>query len=1286
MSIIREKYELIAPTLDYLSDKVILAQAWKKSIAHIRRHNWYTDPLELDISTINLEDNLTNWSVELQNQFYKPTSMRLVLAPKNKEWVFKGERDDGNDSSEWSCVGEQPLRALAHLNIQDQTISTATMLCLANAVETAQGPTTENDFFVAQSQNVFSYGNRLYCEWEMNLEGKQIANFGWGNSQCYRQFFEDYQQFLKRPRTICETLQKNLESKKKLYVVSLDIQKFYDHIDRKILIKKLETLYEEYTINYDKENLFWNDLENIFKWTWEDEDKTFASYIKDEDEVYDDGEGLPTGIPQGLVAGGFFANAYLIAFDRYLGGQIGKDISEILNEKKIDFRLHDYCRYVDDIRLVIEIDDKPEGIITDIYQIIPNFINKQLKQHFKKATNFLTVNPKKTKIQPYEQLSSNHDISARMNMIQGKVSKTFDLETLEQVSGELDGLLRLSEQLFEERKDNNSSQLQLAFISNPNIDVKNDTLKRFAATRIVKILQEKKRISSNNSNEKFNQENLLEHEFESVSRKLISVWAHNPSLSLLLKCALDLYPSLKVLQPVLEALEYKLFKEDKNIKENKAIEYVVADLFYAASVRIGYHKTNSYTKSININSFREELASLAEKIMNNQKKFSWYLKQQSCLFLASIDKNIDIDSENDFPKELKYYNLLHHALKYKSNIKNIEKRLGENEKIDIIDYFTVALVVQQIVPNIERFTNWFFLVWDQIEEKNKKKSIIKILLSNRSDILKNLINSNKMEKNLIKELVPIEIQHIANLKEDIVLKNNIFIHLIDVIHSEVNPFQQENAVLNLFRELLKHKTFKQNPNSISINNIRIKCENWNDIQNLNKSNLITLMIDPDIDNSLINSFPEWIEDSNEWKYNIGKILRSCIIGEYDFTTNAFLIRNDSNHYKGLRSTSFSRQLGMSNKSQTLFSDPFPISPWLIELLFILLQWPGTNFQEQIMKFDNKDFSILELTKAVKTRVDIQKKIFGKLSNIPMYSEPVVNKSTMHDNLFRVAIVQTLMPKFDDFDSKNPLSWNKSFREKHRNHLASTCKLIAQHLNTSKSATNDKFPDAESPFNIDLIIFPELSVHEDDLDILQKLSDETHSSIFAGTCFTKTSTHDQPINQAIWLLRSEERNVRKFTLIWQGKQHMTKDEIKLNIKGFRPYQMLIDFAKSNDESIRVTGAICYDATDLSLAADLRDISDVFVVIALNHDIETFDNMVSALHYHMYQPVILVNTGEFGGSTVKAPFTKYNKTITQIHGNEQLAVSIFEIDPSLFKTIKKTKTVKPLKTPPAGYKGR
>lgn len=58
MTIIKDDYLDLAPHGRSLSDVVVLAQAWKKSHEFIRRHNWYADMLELDSSTVDLEDSL----------------------------------------------------------------------------------------------------------------------------------------------------------------------------------------------------------------------------------------------------------------------------------------------------------------------------------------------------------------------------------------------------------------------------------------------------------------------------------------------------------------------------------------------------------------------------------------------------------------------------------------------------------------------------------------------------------------------------------------------------------------------------------------------------------------------------------------------------------------------------------------------------------------------------------------------------------------------------------------------------------------------------------------------------------------------------------------------------------------------------------------------------------------------------------------------------------------------------------------------------------------------------
>jgi hypothetical protein len=114
----------------------------------------------------------------------------------------------------------------------------------------------------------------------------------------------------------------------------------------------------------------------------------------------------------------------------------------------------------------------------------------------------------------------------------------------------------------------------------------------------------------------------------------------------------------------------------------------------------------------------------------------------------------------------------------------------------------------------------------------------------------------------------------------------------------------------------------------------------------------------------------------------------------------------------------------------------------------------------------------------------------------------------------------------------------------------------------------------------------------------------------------------------------------------------------------------------------------------LAADLRNQSDAFIVSALNQDIGTFDAMVSALHYHMYQHVLLVNTAEFGGSTSQAPYKDpFRKTILHQHGMDQASVSVFELDLDRFKNglafadLDQPKEppvlLAPAKYPPAGF---
>ena len=75
------------------------------------------------------------------------------------------------------------------------------------------------------------------------------------------------------------------------------------------------------------------------------------------------------------------------------------------------------------------------------------------------------------------------------------------------------------------------------------------------------------------------------------------------------------------------------------------------------------------------------------------------------------------------------------------------------------------------------------------------------------------------------------------------------------------------------------------------------------------------------------------------------------------------------------------------------------------------------------------------------------------------------------------------------------------------------------------------------------------------------------------------------------------------------------------------------------------------------------------------------MAAALQYHMYQHVVLTNIGEFGGSTIQAPYRQpYDRLISHSHGGNQISISTSDLDLAAFK--RKTRLYKEIKAKPAG----
>jgi hypothetical protein len=133
--------EALRPRMECLRADYVLAQAWKKTEVYIRRHNWYSDVLELDRVALNVPQFLDDLKERLGiPDQWRSEPLRMVPAPKSQQWRI-------SSTGAWGSIARRralPLRPLAHVHLRDQVAATAALLCLANRVETLQGDPLES--------------------------------------------------------------------------------------------------------------------------------------------------------------------------------------------------------------------------------------------------------------------------------------------------------------------------------------------------------------------------------------------------------------------------------------------------------------------------------------------------------------------------------------------------------------------------------------------------------------------------------------------------------------------------------------------------------------------------------------------------------------------------------------------------------------------------------------------------------------------------------------------------------------------------------------------------------------------------------------------------------------------------------------------------------------------------------------------------------------------------------------------------------------------------------------
>jgi hypothetical protein len=410
--------------------------------------------------------------------------------------------------------------------------------------------------------------------------------------------------------------------------------------------------------------------------------------------------------------------------------------------------------------------------------------------------------------------------------------------------------------------------------------------------------------------------------------------------------------------------------------------------------------------------------------------------------------------------------------------------------------------------------------------------------------------------------------------------------------------------------------------------------------------------------------PTWCLPRNRWRLQIGYLLRFILSAKPDFTRSIRRAhwKEGLVVYRAPESHWFQRIYGLHSGHSAFGADWLPVTDWTEHLLYVLLAWPGCRTSEV---FAWIELGIETTRRRVAERIDELSQLRGPLSNTLMLplSAPWPERPTKSRPL-RVCVVQTVIPGPSDFDPADLTMSEAIPRRRHRNHLSAALGAVERMLDLRET-------HKDRASRLDWLILPELAVHPRDVETHLVPFVRAHKTIvLAGLTYEEVVPGRPLINSALWLIPiwSPERGLEVLRRR-QGKHHLAPEEDRLNepverLRGFRPCQWLIAYEWNSiggGRPLWLTGSICYDATDIRLAADLRDRSDIFAVPALNRDVNTFDQMALALHYHMFQMVVVANNGTFGGSNAYAPYyLAHERQVFHLHGQPQASIAFLEID--------------------------
>jgi hypothetical protein len=1211
--------DFLQPQIGQVSEEFVLVQAWRKTAAYIRYHNWYSDTLELDRVATNLPDFLAKLADDLRNpDAWRSDPIKLVPAPKSKSWHVSPK------SKLWQPVHRESLaaqiRPLAHISLRDQVAATAMMLCLADRVETAQGDPRIDLTDLLQRQTVQSYGNRLYC----SRSGDRLHH-RWASKKLYRQYFQDYQSFLRRPEVVAQEVATEGESK--TVIVQSDLSQFFDRVTPHLLRDKLGRLQAG-----PEEKQFFALASKIFDWKWLAGDAASgakmyakAASIRDFSRI---------ALPQGLVAAGFFSNIVLLDFDVRVRDQLRTEI-------RPGIVLHDICRYVDDFRVVLKV---PSSLPT---QEVEAIASGWLQSCLNLEAIGLQISASKTRAAAFGDDDRPIILqSRRMARVQTAISGGFDVIAGEEILDAIEGLIRSQQRFSQEGRAASSSSLA------PVPDTKDATVARFAAGRfrttyrsirpLLTKLRQPDDLRETPSEEVDTHRGMvrtqseLDEEARVFAMGLIESWMEDPSNVRLLRIGLDVWPSVDFLTLVLA----RLLPYTENVRRSRPNRwiafYCLAELFRAAATETGIVEDEEMLPdSVDLIAYRKLLVHEAIDLMTRPASLlPWYLKQQILLFLAVFEPSA-IQEELDETSTI-YEDLLRYL-----NGKSTEQNPDQFATLAIL---TRRSFLHRDPAGALAVAGLGGASLEQIASRDPAFAVE--ILESRPD-LRNLMSRLMQQDLCVSERVS---------ETDWICLSAL------VLDAALRPSVRNELFLlefsSAFLALLPPKAFVT-----AITPDQVFLERREDWTNCKTPLKLRVTEGQGQQGKSIYAPPPWSADEDRWRFQLGYLLRFILAGEPDFAKvgRKASWRDHAEGYRVPYSHWHERLYGLYNEHSAFEDDWLAVSDWIEGFLTALLHVPGSG--DWALAGWNLD-GAKQAGVAVEARLKLILSIQGQATGcmiLPVHMPRPIRSEDVRP--LRACVMQTVIPTSGDFSATDLTLSAPAMRVRHRAHLSAALAAIERMLDLRQTHKGGEG-------RLDWLILPELAVHPKDIQThLIPFARKYRTIILAGITYQQPPGGGLLVNSAHWIYPSWSPSAGMRILTRrQGKQHLSAEEQQINavtpvLRGHRPCQWLMGYnwSPTQERPLWLTAAVCYDATDIGLAADLKDVSDVLAIPALNQDVNTFDQMASALHYHMFQLVIVSNNGTFGGSNAYIPYRlAYKRQVFHLHGQPQASIAFLEIE--------------------------